>query len=80
MKNTSLLMFSGLFLSSVTWASEWSTENQSWSTQSTEKQFEHKSGMIYKASKDEQANTMSVIPSAQSKTAISTNNKKDALA
>jgi hypothetical protein len=80
MKNASLLMLSGLFLSSVIWASEWSTENQSWSAQSTEKQFEQKSGMIYKASKDEQANAMSVTPSTQSKTAISTSNKKDTLA
>lgn len=80
MKNASFLMLSGLFLSCVTSASEWSTENQSWSAQSTEKQFEHKSGLIYKASKDEQANAMSVIPSAQSKTAISTSHKKDALA
>jgi hypothetical protein len=73
MKNSSLLMLSGVFLSSVAWGSE----NASWRAQSTEKQFEQTSGVMYKASKDPQTTVLSVTPSAQSKSATSANNKKD---
>ena len=39
MKKLKLLVLSGLFLSSLTWG----TENENWSAQSTEKQFEQTS-------------------------------------
>jgi hypothetical protein len=73
MKNLSLLMLSGLLLSSVASA----TENESWSAQSTEKQFEQTSGLIYKASNGKQANAPTITPNAQSKTETSDSNKKD---
>ncbi len=76
MKNLKLLGLSGLFLSSVAWG----TENESWSVQSTEKQFEQTSGVIYKTSKDDQANVLSLTPGAQLKTATGASNKKDAQA
>jgi hypothetical protein len=62
MKNLSLLMLCGLFLSSATSGGEWNPENESWSVQSTEKQFEDKSGVIYKASQYAQGNTLSSMP------------------
>jgi hypothetical protein len=73
MENVTLLMFSGVFLSSVAWGSE----NENWRVQSTEQQFEQTSGVMYKASKDDQTNVLFVTPSAQSKVASSANNKKD---
>ncbi|PKG98710.1 choice-of-anchor H family protein [Paraglaciecola sp. MB-3u-78] len=72
MKNSSLLLLSGVFLSSVAWG----TENESWRAQSTEKQFELTSGVMYKSSKDDHTNVLSVTPSAQSKGATSANNTK----
>ena len=72
MKNSSLLLLSSLFLSSVVCA----TENESWSAQSTEKQFEKTSEVIFKTSKDSHANVQPLAPSAQSKTATSVNIKK----
>jgi hypothetical protein len=71
MKYSSLLMVSGLFLSSVVWG----TETESWSAQSTEKQFEQTSGVIFKTSTDSLSNSSSVTPSAQSIVAKSVNNK-----
>jgi hypothetical protein len=76
MKNLKLLVLSGLFLSSVAWG----TENESWSAQSTEKQFNKTSEVIYKTSKDSKGNMQSLTPIAQSKTSTSINNKKDAFA
>jgi len=73
MENVTLLMFSGVFLSSVAWGSE----NESWRAQSTEQQFEQTSGVMYKASEDDQTNVLFVTPSAQSKVATSANNKKN---
>lgn len=75
MKNSSWLILSSLFLSSVAMSSE----NESWSAQSTEKQFEQTSEIIG-AFKGEQDNVRFVTPSAQSKTATSAHNKKNALA
>lgn len=76
MKNVKWLMLSGLLVSSVTW----SIENESWSAQSTEKQFDQTSAVIYKASDDKRAIVSSITPVAQSKTATSVSNKKDVLA
>ncbi len=80
MKNLSLLMLCGLFLSSATLGREWNTENESWSVQSSEKQFEDKSGVIYKASKYAQGNTLSSMPSTQLKTVANDTHKKMELA
>jgi hypothetical protein len=80
MKNLSLLMLCGLFLSSATLGREWNTENESWSVQSSEKQFEDKSGVIYKASKYAQGNTLSSMPSPQLKTVANDTHKKMELA
>lgn len=77
MKNLSSLILSSLFLSSVAWGSQWHTENTSWSTQSTEKQLEQTSGVIYKAYEYDQANALSVTPSARSKAVTSSHRKKD---
>tara|TARA_R110002153_G_scaffold241605_1_gene396729 strand:+ start:9086 stop:9829 length:744 start_codon:yes stop_codon:yes gene_type:complete len=73
MKNSSLLILSGLFLSSVAWG----TENESWSAQSTEKQFEKTSEVIYKASNGNQTNVLSMTANVQSKAATSSSHKKD---
>jgi hypothetical protein len=77
MNNLKLLVLGGLFLSSV-FLSEvvQSSENESWSVQSTEKQFEKTSEVIYKTSKDSKVNVLPLTPIAQSKTATSVNNKK----
>jgi hypothetical protein len=80
MKNLSLLMLCGLFLSSATSGGEWNPENESWSVQSTEKQFEDKSGVIYKASQYAQGNTLSSMPSPQLKTVANDTHKKMELA
>jgi len=72
MKNSSLLMLSSLLISSVVWGAE----SESWSVQSTEKQFEKTSELIYKSSDGTQTNVPSLTPSAQSKTAVSVSNKK----
>jgi hypothetical protein len=80
MKNLSLLMLCGLFLSSATSGGEWNPENESWSVQSTEKQFEDKSGEIYKASQYSQGNTLSSMPSPQLKTVANDTHKKMELA
>jgi hypothetical protein len=67
------LMLSSLLLSSAVLSEVVkSSENDSWSAQSTEKQFEQTSKIIYKASKDEQALT----PSAMSKNATTADSKK----
>ena len=76
MKNSSLLLLSSLFLSSVVCA----TENESWSAQSTEKQFDKTSEVIFKTSKNSHANVQPLAPSAQSKTATSVNIKKHVFA
>jgi hypothetical protein len=78
MKKLNLLMLSGLLLSSV-FVSEVveSSENESWSAQSTEKQFGQTSGVIYNTANTSQANVLSLAPSAQSKTATSVSNKKE---
>jgi hypothetical protein len=77
MKNLKWLVLNGLFVFSV-FLSEGveSSENEGWTVQSTEKQFEQTSGVIYKAFKDEQGNLLSITPSAQSKSATSVSNKK----
>jgi hypothetical protein len=80
MKNLSLLMLCGLFLSSATLGGEWHTENESWSVQSTEKQFEYKSGVIYKASEYAQGNTLSSMPRPQLKKAANDTHNKMVLA
>ena len=72
MKNSSLLMLSSLLISSVVWGAE----SESWSVQSTEKQFEKTSELIYKSSDGTHTNVPSLTPSAQSKTAVSVSNKK----
>jgi hypothetical protein len=77
MKNSSLLILSGLFLSGITWGSEWNADNEGWSVQSTETQLEQTSGLIYKTYEHMQVSVLPIIPSAQLKTAISVNNKKD---
>ena len=76
MKNSSLLLVSSLFLSSVVCA----TENESWSAQSTEKQFEQTNGVIFKTSNTGHASALLLTPSARSKIATSENNKKNAQA
>lgn len=76
MKNSSLLMLSSFFISSVVWG----TENESWSARSTEKQFETTSDVIYKSSADSHNNVLPFTPSTQSKTAPSAIYKKHALA
>ncbi|WP_297816894.1 choice-of-anchor H family protein [uncultured Paraglaciecola sp.] len=73
MKKLKLLVLSGLFLSSLTWGKD----NESWSAQSTEKQFEQTSRVIYKTSHDNQNNLLSITPNAKSKTATSDSRKKD---
>jgi len=73
MKKLKLLVLSGLFLSSLTWG----TENENWSAQSTEKQFEQTSGLIYKASNSTQKVMSTMSPTAQSKTSTSASDKKD---
>jgi hypothetical protein len=79
MKNSSLLMLSSLYLSSVFLSGVVeSSENESWSAQSTEIQFEQTNGVIYKTSKDDHANVLSVTPSAQSKAATSVSKNKHA--
>lgn len=78
MKNSSLLVLSSLFLSSAFLSDVVrSSESESWSAQSTEKQFEKISAVVYKASNDSEASVLAIIPSAQSKIATSTRNKKD---
>lgn len=72
MKNLKLLALSSLFLSGVTWGAD----NESWSTQSTEKQFDKTSGLIYKKSEDSNNNALTLTPSTQSKTATSVKNEK----
>ena len=86
MKNLSLLTLSSLLLSSV-FLSEVvesavveSSENESWSAQSTEKQFEKTTEVIYKTSNTSQTNVQSLALSAQSKTATNVSNKKNAQA
>jgi hypothetical protein len=81
MKNIKWLVLSSLLLSNVVLSEVVkSTENDSWSAQSTEKQFEQTSKIIYKASKDEQANQLALTPSAMSKNATTANSKKGAQA
>jgi hypothetical protein len=86
MKNIKWLVLSSLLLSSVVLSEVVlyevvkSSENDSWSAQSTEKQFEQTSKIIYKASKDEQANQLALTPSAMSKNATTANSKKGAQA
>jgi hypothetical protein len=81
MKNVKLLVLSGLFLSNV-FISEVvrSSENENWSVQSTEKQFEKTSELSYKTSKDDQSDVLLLTPSAQSKKAGKVNHKKDVMA
>ena len=78
MKNLKLLVLKGLVLSSVllsnvTWSAEnsagKSTGNESWSAQSTEKQFEKTSELTYKTSRNSQANTVFLTPSSSPKAA-----------
>jgi hypothetical protein len=83
MKNLKWLVLSGLFLSGVVWG----TENDSWSAQSTERQFEKTSEVISKTSKDNQKQVLPLTPKVQSKSATSVHlktaagaHKKDALA
>jgi hypothetical protein len=76
MKNLNGLVLSSLLISSVVWGAE----NESWSVQSTEKQFEKTSDVIYKSSDGTQTNVSTLTPSAQSKTAASVSNKKEAQA
>jgi hypothetical protein len=76
MKNSKLLMLSSLLISSVAWG----TESETWSAQSTEKQFEKTTGVIYKTSGDSRTNVVPLTPSAQSKTTTGVNGKKAALA
>jgi hypothetical protein len=81
MKNVKWLMLSGLLVSSVVLSEVVkSTENESWSAQSTEKQFDQTSAVIHKASDDKRAIVSSITPVAQSKTATNASNKKDVLA
>ena len=78
MKNIKWLVLSSLLLSSVVLSEVVkSSENVSWSAQSTEKQFEQTSVVIYKASNGNQDNVQPMTPSVQSKTATNTSNKKD---
>jgi hypothetical protein len=70
MKNLSVLMISSLFLSSVFLSGVVrSSEKKNWSAQSTEKQFEKTSELKYNTSKGDETNVLSLIPSAQSKSA-----------
>jgi hypothetical protein len=81
MKNAKWLMLSGLLVSSVVLSEVVkSTENESWSAQSTEKQFDLTSSVIYKAYDDKRAIVSSITPAAQSKSATSASNKKDVMA
>ena len=77
MKNSSLLILSGLFLSGITWGSEGDADNEGWRVQSTETQLEQTSGVIYKVYEHKEVSVLPIIPSAQSKTATSISNKKD---
>ena len=76
MKKLKLLVLSGLFLSNLTW----STANESWTSKSTERQFDKTSGVIYKKSKDSKANVQPLAPSAQSKIATGVNTNKNVFA
>jgi hypothetical protein len=81
MKKLKWLVLSCLIVSSVVLSDiVESAESESWSAQSTEKQFEQTSGVISKAFKDDQANVLSITPSAQSKAATSVSNKKQSQA
>ena len=73
MKNSSLLILSSVILSSVVWGAE----NESWSVQSTGKQFEKTSEVIFKSSDGNETKVLSAIPSTQSKKATSAPNKQD---
>jgi hypothetical protein len=76
MKNLSVLMISSLFLSSVFLSGVVrSSEKKNWSAQSTEKQFEKTSELKYKTSKGDETNVLSLIPSAQSKSAAGAQSK-----
>jgi hypothetical protein len=78
MKSLKLSVLSSLLLSSVFLSGVVaSSDNESWSAQSTEKQFEQTSEVIYKASN---GSILPLTPSAQSKTAMGVSNKKDAQA
>jgi hypothetical protein len=81
MKNLKLLVLSGLFLSSVFISAVVdSSENESWSAQSTEKQFDKTSSLIYKASNGHHNNVQPVTPNGQSKNAGNATNIKSAQA
>lgn len=72
MKKLIWLALSSVFLSNLAWA----TENENWSAQSTEKQFEKTSGDVYKTSAGISSNQLSITPSVQAKSAT-TASKKD---
>lgn len=73
MKYLSLLVVSGLLVSSATWGQS----HDNWTAQSIEKQFEETSEVIYKTSDDNQSNMLSMVPNAQSKLATNTSDKKN---
>jgi hypothetical protein len=73
MKNSSLLILSSVILSSVVWGAE----SESWSVQSTEKQFEKTSEVIFKSFDGKETKVLSAIPSTQSKQATTAPNKQD---
>lgn len=76
MKNSSLLILSSLLLSS----SVLGAQSDSWSAQSTEKQFDKTSQVIVKSSEGEHKNASVLTPDAQSKIASSNAKKTQAQA
>ena len=73
MKNLKLLVLSSVLISGLSWGAD----SVGWQVQSTEKQFEKTSELIYKSSEGIQNN---LLPTAQSKTTTSVNIQKDTMA